>query len=328
MNHPLVTVLVAIYNTENYLEQCLDSLCRQTLPQLQIVCVDDASTDGSLAVARRYAARDERIEVIALPENRGQAYARNQALARARGEYVAFLDSDDWMSADCLEQAVRTFTEHRQTDCVLLHTLYHYSSTREEEYPMPHFEAMTGYEAFVRSLTWQIHGVYVVRAALHHRYPYDDSARAFSDDNTTRLHYLHAREVRLCDGTYYYRQRATSVSHAFSMRRFDYLIANESMKRTLVSEGVEDRLLNLYERHRWLNLIDAYMLYYRHRDTLAPAERAEALSLMRRIWAEVEVARLPLALRLKPGYAPIHGSWLCFRMQEEAYFGLRRLMGR
>ena len=82
---PLVTVLVAVYNSEAFLRQCLDSLCAQTMDAVQIVCVDDASTDGSLAILRDYAARDGRVEVIALSENHGLAYARNKALERARG---------------------------------------------------------------------------------------------------------------------------------------------------------------------------------------------------------------------------------------------------
>lgn len=323
-----VTVLVAVYNAAPYLAQCLDSLLSQTLADLQVVCVDDASTDDSWHILQQYRRRDARIDLVRLDENHGQAHARNCGLRLARGRYVCFLDSDDWMDSRCLELAVQTFETHAAAGCVLLRTIYYYSEQRQEPYAMQPFECLAGYEAFVKSLTWQIHGVYMVRADIHHRYPYDESAHAFSDDNTTRLHYLASQEVRQCDGTYYYRQRADSVSHHFGPRRFDYLAANASMKRTLLGLGVDNSVVDIYENHRWLNVVDLYMLFYRHRRSLSPAEAAEALHGLRTAWASIEAGRLRPATRYKFGYMPLQCSWLLFRLQEELYFGLRALLGR
>ena len=328
MDRPLVTVLVAVWNTAEYLPQCLDSLRRQTLAEVQVVCVDDASTDGSLQVLRSYAALDSRIEVVALAENRGQAHARNVGLRQARGAYVCFLDSDDWMSADCLEQAVRVFRQHPDTGSVLFHTLYYYSEARQEEFSMPAFEVLSGEEAFTKSLTWQIHGVYMVRADIHRQFPYDESAHAFSDDNTTRLHYLASPEVRTCAGTYYYRQRATSVSHKFCLRRFDYLLANLSMKRQLQALAVCSDVLNLYETHRWLNLIDMYMLWFKHGHELTAEDRRKALCMIKDCWQTIDAQCLPKALSHKFGYAHCTGHWHLFRAQEDLYFALRRMVGR
>ena len=80
MTTPKVTVLVAVYNAEKYIRKCLDSLIEQTLTDIQVVCIDDASTDNSLSILNEYAGKDNRIEVIALTENHGQAHARNQGL--------------------------------------------------------------------------------------------------------------------------------------------------------------------------------------------------------------------------------------------------------
>lgn len=328
MRIPQVTVLVSVWNTADYLPQCLDSLCRQTLRDIQVVCVDDASTDDSLVVLQRYAALDDRIEVIGLPRNQGQAHARNVGLGRAKGEFVCFLDSDDWMAVDCLERAVSVFREHQKTGCVLFDTLYYYSASRQERFPMETFDALSGYKAFVLSLTWRIHGVYMVRADIHKRYPYDESAHAFSDDNTTRLHYLASTEVRLCAGIYYYRQRPTSVSHQFSLRRFDYLLANQSMKRQLECLRVSADLLNLYENHRWLNVVDMYMLWFQHGRELTANDRRKALALVRNSWRTIETWRLKPALRCKFGYVPFVGHWRLFLLQEQIYFRLRRLLGR
>lgn len=327
-----VTILVAVYNREAFLPQCLDSLRAQTLRDIQVVCVDDASTDGSLAVLHRYASLDARIEVVALDRNQGQAHARNVGLERARGEFVCFLDSDDWMSADCLEKAVSVFRHHPATGCVLFHTLYYYNASRQEPYPMPPFELLSGPEAFELSLTWKIHGVYMTRLDIHRRFPYDESAHAFSDDNTTRLHYLVSEEVRQCGGTYYYRQHEASVSHEVSVRRFDYLVANASMRRTLLSLGVERRYLAVYENHRWLNVIDTYMFYYRHRRQLGRQDAHRGLTMIRQAWTGIDLSLLSPRLKYKFGYMPLRPLWWLFRVEEEVYFALRAvksfLLGR
>ena len=118
LRNPVVTVLVAVYNTERYLCQCLDSLRQQTLTDIQVVCIDDCSTDNSLDMLNVYSRNDGRFEVIHLDTNHGQAYARNRGLEKARGEYICFLDSDDWMSDDCLEKAVDCFAKNPETDAV------------------------------------------------------------------------------------------------------------------------------------------------------------------------------------------------------------------
>ena len=319
---PLVTVLVAVYNSEAFLRQCLDSLCAQTMDAVQIVCVDDASTDGSLAILRDYSARDGRVEVIALSENHGLAYARNKALERARGRYVCFLDSDDWMSADCLEQACRTFDADDTLDVLLFDTVYVYPD-REETYPMEPFSRMSGKAAFEASLTWKIHGVYIVRAEIHKRFPYDDSARAYSDENTTRQHYYVSRQVGCCKGRYYYRQHEGSVTHKPSARRFDYLRANASMKRMLLELGAEDRIVTLYENVRWLNVVDSMYFIYRNRNVLSPEDIDSGEKLIRQTWQGIEVERLTARNRWKFGYMPLRLSWRLFRMQERIYFWLK-----
>lgn len=220
-----VTVLVAVYNASRYLPACLDSLARQTLHDIQVVCVDDASTDDSLSILQSYAAVDERFVVLHLEQNQGQAFARNMALQQARGELVCFLDADDWFEPGALACAVEAFEANEGTDAVLFDVSMDYAD-HTETYTMPAFEVLSGDEAFRMSLTWQIHGVYMVRTSIHLRYPYDTTCKAYSDDNSTRLHFLASRQVRRCAGVYHYRQHASSVTHAVSVRRYDYLRAN------------------------------------------------------------------------------------------------------
>ena len=321
-----VSVLVAAYNSQDYLQQCLDSLLLQTRKDIQVICVDDGSTDGTPDMLDHAAERDNRIVVKHLRQNVGQAKARNIALQMADGDYVCMLDSDDWFSADAVERAATVLDEHPETDCVLFQVEQVFQDGTVRHYPMPPFTTLSGQEAFEASLTWCIHGLYMVRTGIHKRFPFDDSSHAYSDDNTTRIHYLNAREVRQCAGVYHYRQHPDSVTHQVSVRRFDYLRANESMRKQMMKAGVEERLLDVYERERWINLIATYMFYFHNRRSLSPEDRLYGLKEMKRIWRDIETRRLPLALRLKPGYMPLRPFWAFFRMQEEAYFILRKIL--
>jgi Glycosyltransferases involved in cell wall biogenesis len=96
---PAVSIIVPVYNTAPYLKECLDSLIRQTLCDIEIVCVDDGSTDGSLAVLRAYAQQDARIMVVEQP-HAGVSVARNRGVDHSAGNYLVFVDSDDWVESD------------------------------------------------------------------------------------------------------------------------------------------------------------------------------------------------------------------------------------
>lgn len=323
-----ISVLVAVYNTEKYLHQCLDSLINQTFDDIEIICINDASTDCSLNILQTYAKKDNRVKVLEMPLNSGSAKARNAGLRLATGDFIAFVDSDDWVSNDAFEQIYNTFISFPKTDSVLFHVKNIFSNGREESYFMDDFDYLDGYTSFINSLTWKIHGVYVVRKTIHLQFPYDESALSYSDDNTTRLHYLNSREVRMCDAIYYYRQHKASVTHRISLRRFDYLLANKSMKEQLEKLKVSKQILDLYEEVRWRNLIGLYMFYFLHREELPFEEREQGLRLLKQTWESIESYRLPKHLRYKFGYIPLKKSWTFFRLQEELYFFLRALLRR
>lgn len=102
---PGVSIIVPVYNAESYLGRCLDSILAQTLADWECVCVDDGSTDGSPAILKEYAEKDSRFVVIRR-QNGGVASARNTGLDAARGEYIGFVDSDDWIEPETYELAL------------------------------------------------------------------------------------------------------------------------------------------------------------------------------------------------------------------------------
>lgn len=99
---PKITIIVPVYNVENYLPKCLDSLINQTIKDLEIICINDGSTDKSLNILKEYAQNDNRIIVID-KENEGQGICRNYGIKIAKGEYTAFVDPDDWVNPSMYE---------------------------------------------------------------------------------------------------------------------------------------------------------------------------------------------------------------------------------
>ena len=101
---PKVSVIIPVYNVEPYLRKCLDSVVNQTLRDIEIICVDDGSTDGSAAILSEYAAKDPRVKVL-MHEHANAGAARNAGMSVATGEYLGFVDSDDWCDLTLFEKA-------------------------------------------------------------------------------------------------------------------------------------------------------------------------------------------------------------------------------
>lgn len=112
----LVSIIVAVYNVENDLEQCITSICDQTYKNLQIILIDDGSTDHSSRICDKWANKDSRITVKHI-ENGGVSHARNEGILCARGTYIAFVDSDDWVERDYIDSLVRNHKNGTLTCC-------------------------------------------------------------------------------------------------------------------------------------------------------------------------------------------------------------------
>ena len=97
---PKVSIIIPFNNVENYISECLDSVLNQTLKDIEVICINDASTDKTLKIVKQYANKDERIKLIELSERKGQGYARNRGIEIATGEYIGFVDSDDFIKHD------------------------------------------------------------------------------------------------------------------------------------------------------------------------------------------------------------------------------------
>jgi len=311
---PKIAVLVAAYNAEKTLPRCLDSLCQQTLSDIEIMCVDDCSTDDTGDLLRTRSRLDGRIRVLKTRENSGQAVARNLALEQVTAPYVCMVDADDWLSADALESALDVFQNYPQTDCCVFHLMHHFEDGHEEDFGLPMQLAMgdvlSGQEAFELCLDgWQLHGLYVTRTSLHRQYPFDTTTRLYSDDNTSRIHYLHSREVRACAGIYYYRKHAESMTISFNLRRFDFMEAQLSMKWALKDVELPKKLRERVEGGRWMTFIACYRLYIQHEKEIKDEDRQALQKRFKTILHTFRPSRLPLRYRWRPGY------WLAVSMR-------------
>ena len=110
MNNPLVSIIVPVYNSEEYLSKCLDSLINQTYKNIQIVIINDGSPDNSEIICKKYAEIDSRITYV-FKENGGVSDARNYGLDYSKGDIISFVDPDDWISSDAIEKIVRVMID-------------------------------------------------------------------------------------------------------------------------------------------------------------------------------------------------------------------------
>ncbi|MBL8030758.1 MAG: glycosyltransferase family 2 protein [Candidatus Doudnabacteria bacterium] len=118
-DNELVSIIVPIYNSARYLEKCLNSIISQTYINTEIILIDDGSTDGSAAICKKYARRDNRISVV-YTENNGVSSARNTGISKAKGKYINFLDADDWIEKDALTKMV-SMMKNNSADCIRVH---------------------------------------------------------------------------------------------------------------------------------------------------------------------------------------------------------------
>ncbi len=121
LHTPKISVLIPVYNAERFLAECLDSVLAQTYGDFEIICADDASTDNSLNMLRQYASRDNRVHILHNARNAGTALTRNLLLQKASGQYIAFIDADDFILPTYLEHLYNTA---QNTNADIVRSLY------------------------------------------------------------------------------------------------------------------------------------------------------------------------------------------------------------
>ena len=222
-----VSVIIPVYNVEEYIHQCLDSIVNQTLKELEIILIDDRSPDKSKLVYEKFAAKDSRIIVIHNEKNIGQGFSRNKGIDIAKGEYIAFIDPDDWVDLDFFEKlydaAIQNNANIAKTERKKVHpngritkesTLNKYIKKQTKK-NVPLF-LLFGYEHTT--------AIYKRDIIVKNNVKYAEINNA--QDNVFLLEAAYfAKSIALVSGTfYYYRQHSLSSSAIRNQDYFDCML--------------------------------------------------------------------------------------------------------
>lgn len=300
------TILTAVYNAAPYLHQCLDSVIAQGRHDVQHICIDDCSTDGSRQILQEYAARFPHIVVMQTPCNSGQAVARNLGLPQATGDFILMLDADDHLAPDALNTLDQAATSQPEADALLVKLVLTHPDGRQEVYPQPKADkGWDGSTACRLALAHEIHGVYALRRQLHQQWPYDTSLRTYSDDTTSYLHLLHSRRVVPTEAIYFYRQHPQSATHQAGAARLDFVRANALLREKLEEEGVDKTTLNIAEDYIWRTYVGVVRETLTQPDHFTPSERKEMRKTLQTHYKKIKFSRLPFATLRQPAYWPV-----------------------
>ncbi len=238
MNHVKVSIIIPVYNCPaQFLRQCLESLVGQTLQELQIICVDDCSTDGSLAIVEEYAQKDPRILLIKQPQNTGISQARNTGAGYVTGEYLYFMDCDDYLAEEALEE-LYAVAEEKQLEVVLFEGEAFFESPEIAEdfpkqssflqYKNPPTQVVTGVEMMKAMVEpWRYYGF--TWLILYRREFYQNQGFFFhpqcpgaGDDSIVCFQtFLHAEKM-LCVQKIYYHYCIRAGSGTTKVRKYNF----------------------------------------------------------------------------------------------------------
>lgn len=231
---PLISVVVPVYNVEPYLEKCLNSILNQTMEDIEIICINDGSTDDSLSILQDYAEQDPRIKVID-QENKGLGATRNVGLSYATGEYVGFVDSDDFIEPTMYEKLYAKAREF-DSDIVLTNVnLYYTDSGSTEEFRDHNFYQAMSKAGFFTALEhphiFQFIGVWdrIYRRSFLEKYHLQNPVnRIYEDVLFTVQTCTYARKISVVNECLYYYRKNTGKSIVDKERvtdsfKFDFL---------------------------------------------------------------------------------------------------------
>lgn len=209
-----VSVIIPVHNTAEFLPQCLDSVICQSHRDMEIIAVDDGSTDASAEILRKYAALDGRIRVISQP-NKGVSAARNAALDAATGEYAVFVDSDDSIERD----HIRLMAELARPDNTVFTGAKIIRNGRVSEQRVPGLEGLTANGAIIvlrraQYFGWTWNNIFSMAIIRREGIRFDESMRIHEDEKFTAMYMCHVASIESTGATtYLYLVRKSSAMH-------------------------------------------------------------------------------------------------------------------
>lgn len=264
----LVSVVVPIYNVEQYLQKCLNSIRNQTYKNLEILLINDGTKDNSLEICNKNAKKDERIKVVS-QKNGGLSKARNTGLKKATGEYICFIDADDFIDEHYIEYMLRNVIESDSDICACD---FYYINEDEETWSknvIKNNQEFTNIEAICDILGEKQTTEVMAWNKLYKRSLFIDNNIIFpvgklhEDNFTTYKLYYFAKKITLInDKLYYYLQRNNSImSQKFNIKRLEILDAVKETRDFFKNYNlkIDTKLIDCYELSIILNLVNTMM---------------------------------------------------------------------
>jgi len=243
ISYPLVSIIVPVYNVEKYVSECLESLIKQTYKNIEIIVVNDGSTDNCAMICEDFSVRDNRIKVIN-KRNGGLSDARNMGINKAKGKYVMFVDSDDYVNKEFAESAMKgILKKNADIACFRFLSVFEDGSTKISSKSTPlSFIEYSNVEAindiFTRGGSLKVNAwnkIYKKELFLNNEISYP-VGRVYEDNLTTyKLMYYSKKVIFFDKSLLFYRQRAGSI-----------------MKNKLSVKGISRRLNMVNETREWL----------------------------------------------------------------------------
>ena len=239
----LISVIIPVYDMEKYISQCLTSVINQSYKNLEIIVVNDGSKDRSSEIAKEYAQKDKRVRVYDY-ENAGVSVARNRGLELAKGEYISFVDSDDWLHPEFYKILADALEANNAdiANCSIIYTDtvsetiigFRESKVKESDFSLYSF----------KDILWIVvcNALYKREIVMDVRFP---AGIIFEDNYASGMYIIKSRTVvELKDTLYYYRRTLSGVSKGLKNHPFDVLIIVSRLRNDLFKLGFTDKRMD------------------------------------------------------------------------------------
>ena len=261
---PKISVIIPIYNTGKYLEKSLAGVIRQTFKDIEIICINDCSTDNSSLILNTFANRDDRIKIICHAQNRGTGVARNTGLALAKSKYVAFLDADDWMDTNSYNLMINSLektgaeiaicgvrNEHETLNSSSIRYSYPFENLIASNFSLQLLTRSRSQDAYI---TPMVGNKVFLRKHLSDNQIFFPPRSLFEDDEFMFLAIWAAKRIILVPNCFqHYYQHSESAMHSFSFSNIDCLLQTfQEIREYIEKKGqfaaIEDEYYAFFDR--------------------------------------------------------------------------------
>jgi glycosyltransferase involved in cell wall biosynthesis len=240
---PFVSIIVPVYNVEEYIKECLVSIRNQTLKDIEIIIVNDGSTDNSINIVKKEKLHDSRIKIIT-QSNKGLSEARNTGIRHSKGEYISFVDSDDYISEKMIEVLYSTAKEN---DCDIVSCQYAQFADNLILYESKENKFDINFENILLRKVPPIACNRLYKTSLFIDYKIKFPKNIYHEDvaTTFKLYFFSKKTLSLDETFYYWRKRANSISNSFSKKHVKSLFKIIKIKEDfLLENNIEKQYLD------------------------------------------------------------------------------------